>query len=65
MKLTTGDDLGGLRSDEVRMISTGREFSKYYGQHLTFSIDPNNTYWPSDTSLPLGQPGTDDIHILN
>ena len=65
MKLTNGDNLGGLRSDEVRMISTGREFSKYYGQHLTFSIDPNNTYWPSDTSLPLGQPVTSDIHILN
>ena len=65
MKLTNGDDIGGLRSDEVRMISTSREFSKYYGQHLTFSIDPNNTYWPSDTSLPIGQPVTSDIHILN
>ena len=65
MKLTNGDNLGGLRSDEVRMISTSRDFSKYYGQHLTFSIDPNNTYWPSDTSLPLGQPVTSDIHILN
>ena len=65
MKLTNGDDIGGLRSNEVRMISTSREFSKYYGQHLTFSIDPNNTYWPSDTSLPIGQPVTSDIHILN
>jgi len=65
MKLTNGDNLGGLRSDEVRMISTSREFSKYYGQHLTFSIDPEYTYWPSDTSLPLGQPVTSDIHILN
>ena len=65
MKLTNGDNLGGLRSDEVRMISTSREFSKYYGQHITFSINPEYTYWPSDTSLPLGQPVTSDIHILN
>ena len=58
---------GDLRSDEVILIdiSYTEGLEQYEGQHLTFSIDPNNTYWPSDTSLPLGQPATKDIHILN
>ncbi len=38
---------------------------QYEGQHITFSIDPAHTFWPSDTSLPFGQPGTRDIHILD
>lgn len=37
---------------------------QYDGQRLTVSIDANSTWWPSDTSLPVGQPSTDDIHIL-
>lgn len=37
----------------------------YAGQHVIFSIDPNKTFWPSDASLPLGEPRTGDIHILN
>ena len=56
-----------LRSDTVTLISVSyaEGLEQYNGQHLTFSIDPNTTYWPSDTSLPLGQPRTKDIHILN
>lgn len=38
--------------------------NQYMGQHITFSIAPANTYWPSDTSLPVDQPFTEDIHIL-
>ncbi len=38
---------------------------QYEGQHITFSIDPDATFWPSDTGLPLGQPHTSDIHILD
>ena len=37
---------------------------QYAGQHITFSIDPSKTYWPSDVSLPSG-PRTNDVHILN
>lgn len=38
---------------------------QYEGQHITFSIDPSTTCWPSDTSLPIGQPIVRDIHILD
>lgn len=56
-----------LRSNYVTVIDVSYSDSmrQYDGQHITFSIDPHNTYWPQDTSLPLGQPGTGDIHILN
>ena len=56
-----------LRSGYVTVIDVSYydEMAQYEGQHITFSIDPNNTYWPQDTSLPLGQPSTGDIHILN
>lgn len=45
----------------------GIEFAgleSYEGQHITFSIDADQTDWPSDTSLPLGQPATRDVHVL-
>lgn len=66
MELRSGGD-PGTQSGEVSIIRIhdNENLSQYYGQHLTFSIDPNQTYWPSDTSLPLGQPGTSDIKILN
>ncbi|MBD5524157.1 MAG: sigma-70 family RNA polymerase sigma factor [Lachnospiraceae bacterium] len=38
---------------------------QYEGQHITFSIDPANTYWPSSADLPFGQPFSSDIHILD
>ncbi len=37
---------------------------QYEGQHITFSIDPAATFWPSAADLPFGQPYTSDIHIL-
>ena len=66
MDLRSGGD-PGTRSGEVSMIRifSSEGLSQYNGQHLTFSIDPNQTYWPSDTSLPVGQPGTSDIKVLN
>lgn len=38
---------------------------QYEGRHITFSIDPAATFWSSDMGLPLGQPYTSDIHILD
>ena len=54
-------------SREVLMINiVGIDgMDRYEGRHITFSIDPSTTCWPSDTSLPLGQPYTADIHILD
>lgn len=66
MKLQSGDPVSPPRSGMVRLISVAyaEGLDQYDGQHLTFSIDPNNTYWPSDTSMPVGQPGTRDVHVL-
>lgn len=66
MELQSGDPVGAPRSDTVRVISVAyaEGLEQYDGQHLTFSIDPEATYWPSDTSMPVGQPGTRDVHVL-
>ena len=66
MELQPGDPVGSPRSDTVRLISVAyaEGLEQYEGQHLTFSIDPANTYWPSDTSMPVGQPSTRDVHVL-
>lgn len=67
MELQSGDPVGSPRSDTVRLISVAyaEGLEQYDGQHLTFSIDPKATYWPSDTSMPVGQPSTRDVHVLN
>lgn len=54
-------------SNEALMISIdyADDMEQYEGQHIIFSIDPAAAYWPSDTSLPLGQPVAEDIHILS
>ena len=38
---------------------------QYAGQHITFSIDPETSWWQSDTSLPLGAARVKSIKILN
>lgn len=37
---------------------------QYVGQRLTVSIDPDRTQWPSDSSLPVVQPHTNDVQII-
>lgn len=66
MELQSGDPVGSPRSDTVRLISVAyaEGLEQYDGQHLTFSIDPKATYWPSDSSMPVGQPSTKDVHVL-
>ena len=34
------------------------------GHDIVFSIDPETTWWPSDTSIPLGQPKIRDMHVM-
>lgn len=67
MSLRGSDPTAGLRGGEVHLINVSyvKGIAQYAGQHLTCSVDPNKTYWPSDTSLPLGEPSTDDLHVLN
>ena len=66
MELQSSDPVSPPRRDTVRLISVAyaEGLEQYDGQHLTFSIDPTATYWPSDASMPVGQPATRDVHIL-
>lgn len=66
MELQSGDPVGPPRRDTVRLISVAyaEGLEQYDRQHLTFSIDPKATYWPSDSSMPVGQPSTRDVHVL-
>ncbi len=57
-------DGNGQRTGEAWCINTKDTIGEYNGQHITFSIDSNNTWFPSGTDLPLGQPSTSDINIL-
>lgn len=69
MTLRSGDGLGS-REGTVNMINVSyaaglEDLKQYAGQPLIFSIDPDTTWWPSDTSLPLGQPSAGgEIHVL-
>lgn len=64
MTLRSGDGTSSYESVVSIINVTGAGLEQYNGQHLTVSIDGSNTYWPSDTSLPLGQPSTSDVHVL-
>ena len=51
---------------EVSMIKIYRDdLSPVNGKEVIFSMDPEKVSWPSATSLPLGEPYTYDVHILN
>jgi RNA polymerase sigma factor (sigma-70 family) len=65
MELMSGGG-DGLRSGTVSIIDVTdvSGIEQYIGQNLIFSIEPTATYWPSDTSLPLGEPSTADVHVL-
>lgn len=66
MTIGSADPTAGLGTVNVSMIdvTSAPGLSQYDGQHHTFSIDPNKTYSPSDTSLPLGSPKTNDVRVL-
>ena len=66
MTLTSGID-EELFEAGVRVVSVPYEAvpEEYDGQHLIFSIDPNATYWPTDSGMPVAQPYTMDVHILS
>lgn len=56
----SGDGMGS-REGEAKLVMLDREASEldwggYQGQHMTVAIDPTLLRWPSDTSLPLGEP---------
>lgn len=62
--VTAATEDGDYYTAAVQMIRVDPSaVSGYEGQHVTAAFYPGTTYWPSDTSVPLGEPrGT--IHIL-
>ena len=63
MGLSSIGDPGYLYERTVSMIAVSG-LGQYEGQRHIFSIDPYEASWPSDTSLPLGQPRAGDVHVL-
>lgn len=62
-----GEDPDCYITGEVLMFNLFEtdDADPYEGQHITFSIDPATTFWPTDTSLPFGQPRAGEIHVLD
>lgn len=62
-----GEDPDCYITGEVLMINLfdTNDADPYEGQHIMFSIDPATTIWPTDTSLPFGQPRAGEIHVLD
>lgn len=48
---------------KILNISNRRDYDMYNGKNVVVSIKPGDGTWPSDTSLPLGQPSV-NIKIL-
>lgn len=61
-----GDGMGSREGTAQMILIDRAQISKSYdGKTVTFSINPEKTWWPSDTRLPLGAPTTSDIHIMD
>lgn len=57
----------GLRTDDAWcfVVYDTAPLAGCEGQHIAFSVDPEKSFWPSDASLPLGQPSAGDLHVLS
>ena len=63
MTLRSGDGSGSYEGEVSLIDVTGADgLEQYIGQSLT--VDADDTWWPSDTSLPMGQPRTSDVNVL-
>ncbi|MDO4436402.1 MAG: hypothetical protein Q4B77_00370 [Coriobacteriaceae bacterium] len=56
----SGDGMSS-REGEAKFVLLDRDVSDldwgaYQGKHVTVAIDPKMAFWPSDTSLPVGEP---------
>lgn len=57
---------GDFYTDEVHLLRLPDTFdvTTYAGQTITISFAPSDAIWPSDTSLPLGEPRVDNCTVL-
>ena len=62
-------DGSGLRSDTATMISLTRQDPTYWsereGEKVTIAVSPDETWWPSDVSLPAGEPRTAFVQVID
>ena len=62
-------DGSGLRTDVATMIAVTKQskstWEKYDGKTVTVGFRPEETWWPTDVSLPMGQPRTPNVRIID
>ena len=64
IEFVSGDGQG-MRTGDVTMIQLATtDVSSYVNQHVTVAINPKKTWFPSDVSLPLGEPRSTEYEIL-
>lgn len=61
----TGDGSGPSKG-KVGMVKINEidGKTKYLEKDINLSLDPTQTYWPTDTSVPLGEPSTSIFKII-
>ncbi len=61
-----GDGIGRStgKAAMIRLALDDAAWNVYDGQQVTIAIDPNLIWWPSDASVPLGQPRASSFTIL-
>lgn len=60
-------DGSGMRAGEAKLLLLSDEGTAYRGvdgMRVTAAADPSSMRWPSDTSLPLGEPRTTDALLV-
>lgn len=51
-------------TDSVNIIKLPDDMADYVDQRITVSFGPDDGYWPSDASLPVGAPRMNTVNIL-
>ncbi len=62
-------DGSGIRPGTATMISLTKQDTSYWeereGEEVTIAVSSNETWWPSDVSLPMGQPRTPNVQVID
>lgn len=53
-----------MGSANMILLSEFERDPEYDGAEVAVSIDPNMIYWPSDVSVPIGQPRTSGAYVI-
>jgi|GEM_PF-4956167 len=67
LECMSGDGTG-LRTDTATMISLTKQdpvwWREHEGERVLIAISPTETWWPSDASLPVGEPRTPHVQVI-